>query len=272
MCAHREGPVSASDTLHQARLARGAGDVSRCLLLSAAATQEARDERDHDTAFLAACMPGKLFAFRGEAGESLGYLRMALQVALDKGLTQRLPEIYHDLFISSRDAENDEKARKFYGCALRLYLDINPGNRRITALVADEAESRFMREPSTENAADAMQAWRGVPASLKGAQERFLSGCSLATSAAWLGIECRYEDGLSAMEEAFPDLPNYEGVALGFAHAATGALRMREYPRALSLADRAVSIDTARGEVVAAARAEEVRIAALAERQTVAYL
>lgn len=260
--------MSASGTLAQARLARGAGDVNRCLLLSAAALQEARDEADHDTAFLAACMPGKLFAFRGEPRDALGYFRMALEAALTHGLTRRLPECYHDLFIASRDAENDDAARKFHGCALRLYLDIDPSNRRITALVADEAESRFMREPDTESAADAMQAWRGVPASLKGAQERFLSGCSLATSAAWLGIECRYNDGLNAMEAAFPDLPNHEGVALGLAHAATGALRARDYPRALSLADRAVSVATARGETVAVARAGEVRVAALAERMT----
>lgn len=234
--------------------------------------QEARDEGDADAAFLAACMPGKLYLYRGEPRDALGHLRMALDVALTHGLTRRLPEVFHDLYVACRDAENDAKAKRYFGCAMELYLDTDPGNRRITALVADEAESRFMREPSSENAADAMQAWRGVPASLKGAQERFLSGCSLAASAAWLGIECRYNDGIEALELAYPDLPNHEAASLGLSHAASGALRMREYPRALCLADRAVSVATARGETVAVARAEEVRCAALAERQKAAYL
>lgn len=233
--------------------------------------QEARDEGDHDTAFLAACMPGKLYLYRGEPRDALGHLRMALDVALSHGLTRRLPEVFHDLYITCRDAENDAKAKRYFGCAMELYLDTDPGNRRITALVADEAETRFMREPTQENAADAMQGWRGVPASLKGAQERFLSGCSLATSAAWLGIECRHNDGMEALELAYPELPNHEAVSLGLCHAATGALRMREYPRALSLAGRALSVATARGEVVAAARAEEVRSLALAERSAHAF-
>lgn len=245
--------------------------MNRCLLLSAAAMQEARDERDWESEYLASVVPGHMYLRRGEARDALGHLRMALDVALAHGLTQRLPEAFHDLFVGARDAESDGRAKRFFGCAMELYLDLDPGNRRITALVADEAESRFVREPNVESAADAMQAWRGVPASLKGAQERFLSGCSLATSAAWLGIECRYNDGLEALEKAFHGLPNHEGAALGLAHAATGALRMREYPKALALADRAVSIATARGETVAVARANEVRCAALAERQPLAY-
>jgi tetratricopeptide (TPR) repeat protein len=266
--------MSATETLAEARKARGAGDVQRCLLLAAACVQEARDEGDHDTAFLAACTPGALYSYRGEPNDALGHYRYALDVALSHGLTHRLPEVYHDLFAMSKDAGNFERGKRFFTTAMELHLDMNPGNRRITALLADEADGRFTCEPSAETAHDSLEAWRGVPGSLSGAKERFFAGCGVAAVAAWLGegYAGRYKGALGALEAAFPDLPNHEGVALGFTHAATGAQRAHDFPRALQLADRAIRVATERGESGLLAKARAVRSDVLAEQSRSAYL
>lgn len=262
---------TATETLEAARDARSAGDIDRCLTLSAAAQSLASDEHDADTAYLSARNPGRMFAIRGEHELAAAYFNEALHVALAGGLTLRLPQIYHDLFVSNRDL-GSEAAKRYCATATELYLDLNHRNPRLTALIADAAEGRFMMNPSPETAADALQAWRAVPASLNDHAERFLAGCSMMVAAAWLGIRCRYEDGVKLVEGAFPCLPDHEGASLALAYGATGALKARDYLRASHMAAEAVRIAVARGEAVAEGRAREVLSSALAERPTPVHI
>lgn len=247
--------------------------MDSCLLLSAAAVQEARDEGDRETEFLAACTPGALYAYRAEPNEALGHYRFALAIALGHGMPIRAAECYHDLHLAAREAGNHSKAKSFFVTSLELHLDINPSNRRITGLLADEAETRFLVEPTLKNAHDALNGWRSVPGSLTGSRERFFAGCSLMVVAAWLGagFAGRYKDGIKALEESLPKLTSHEGVAFGLAHAATGALRARDFPTAEQLVERAIRIAVERGETAVREKADEVRTAVLAERPVLAY-
>jgi len=257
--------LTAVEVLSEARSARSAGDVEGCLLQSAAALGFAVDAHDAQTAFLAACMPGRMYLNRGEPENAESHFRHGLDIALYGGLAQRLPEVYHDLFVVARD-RGDEGARRYHACAMELYLDTNGNNRRISALVADAAESRFMRRPCAETAGDALQAWRSVPASIETPLERLIAGCSMMVSAAYLGIACRYKDGGELVTGAFPRLVDYEGVALALAYGAAGAVKARDFLRASYMAAEAVRIAVVRGEGVAEARAREVLGMALAER------
>lgn len=262
---------TATETLEAARDARSAGEVDRCLLLSAAAQSLARDEHDAESAFLAARMPGRMFYIRGESDTASGFFREALHIALESGLTLKLPIIYHDLYVAHRDV-GSEAAKRYCATATELYLDLNHRNPRLTALMADAAEGRFMMNPCTDTAADALQAWRSVPASLSDHSERFLAGCCMMVSAAWLSIRCRYADGVRLMEGAFPNLPDHEGASLALSYGATGAMKARDYLRASHMAAEAVRIAVARGEAIAEARAREVLAAALAERREVRHI
>lgn len=249
---------TAAETLSAARRARSSGDVDACLLLSAAAQGMAEDAHDPDTAFLAAGTPGRMYAMRGEPDEAAVYFRRALHVALSGGLTLRLPEVYHDLFVASRDARRWAAAKRYCAAATELYLDTNPRNPRMTALVADCQEGRFMRKPRPETAADALHAWRSVPASLPGATERVFAGCSMLVSAAWLGLPSRYRRGAEVLDEAYPKLDSHEGISLALSYGATGALALRDEGRAEWMARTALETALRRGERVAEERARAV--------------
>lgn len=228
--------------------------------------QEARDERDWESEYLASVVPGHMYLRRGDASNALGFYRQALDTALSRNLVRWLAPSYHDLALCCAQADSFDSAEKFGGAALRLYLDVDARSPLLTAFLADRAEARFSREPSPEHAADALLAWRSVPAVLHGARERLLAACNLLVASAWLDIRSRYHDGADALETAFAELPDRECSALALAHASTGAAKMCDYPRALSWANRAVLIATERGELSALARAEEARHLALAER------
>lgn len=264
---------TATETLEAARDARSAGEVDRCLLLSAAAQSLATDEHDTDTAFLAACVPGRLYLSRAEPEEAVPFYREALEVALSGGRTIRLPQIYHDLYLACRDSGSfDAPAKRYCATAFELYHDLNPRQPRLAGLMADQAEARFMARPCPETAADALQQWRALPTSLQGAAERFFAGCNAMVSAAWLGLHTRYRGGVETMSAAMEELSGHEGVALGLSHAATGSLKIGDYPRALRLAESAVRIARERGEGIVEARAAEVRDAALAERPAALHI
>lgn len=257
---------TAVETLAAARAARSAGDAEGCALLSAASLSLAQDEHDADTAFLAASTPGHFHIYRGEPELAEDHFRHGLNVALSGGLTLRLPMAYHDLHNAARESRNNESARRFFATAVELHLDLNPRNPRLTALLADAALSAFVQRPNADTAADALQAWRAVPASLAGSSERFLSGCYMMAAAAWLGIDSRYRDGFQRIEESYPQMDSYEGASLALSFAATAATNIRDYPRAAYMAERAFSIAVARGERIAAEQARFVLDAALAER------
>lgn len=228
----------------------------------------AKDERAHDVAFLAACAPGRLYASRGEPREASGWYRQALDVALEYGLTRRLPECYHDLYVTSRDGGEGEASRRYFATATELYLDTFGRHPRIVALYADAAEARFMRAPSQETAADALLQWRSFSASVASPADKFLGGCSIMVAAAWLGMWSRYNDGVRMMEEAYPLLPDHLAVSLMLSQAAGGALKARDFPRGLSLAQEALRVASVRGEAIAEGVAREMIRAALAERES----
>ena len=262
-------PQTAAQTLAEARSARARGDVNACLRLSALTMDRAAEERAPDMAFLAACAPGRLFVTRGEPAEAIGWYRYALDVAMEGGLTRRLPEVFHDLFAASRDKGDTEQARRYFSTSVELYLDAHAGNPRLVALYADAAEGAFMRRPTTETAADALLQWRSFSAANASHADRFLGGCSIMAAAAWLGIRSRYDAGVALVGESFPFLPDLLGVSMALLHGAGGALRARDYPRAADMASEALRIAGERGEVVAESKARDVLSAALAEQEHV---
>lgn len=263
---------TAADTLVEARAARSCGDVDACVRLAVLTMDKAKDERAPDVAFLAACAPGRLYASRAEPHEATGWYRTALEVALEYGLTRRLPECYHDLHVVSRDDGETAQARRYFSTATELYLDVSAGHPRLVALYADASEAAFMRQPSPETAADALLCWRSFSAALAAPADRFLGGCSIMVAAAWLGLRGRYWDGVALMEDAYPRLPDHLGVSAALLHAASGSLKARDYPRGLALAQEALSIARVRGEGIVEAKARETIKAALAERESAGLL
>ena len=247
-----------------ARFARGIGDVDGCLTLAACAERQARDDHEYDLAFLAACVPARMYLRRCEADLAVAHYRNAHDLALCHGLAHRLGEVQHDLYISCRDAGNDTAALAYYGKATECYLERS--DPRIAGLLADRAEGRFMAVPSAETASAAMEHWRALPCTMPGIVERFFAGCNLMTAAAWLGSGKRYRDGLAMVEDAFPSLPSHEGAAAGLADAATGALTAKDFPTGLRLSESALSIARERGEAIVMQKALLARDAALAEK------
>lgn len=260
--------LTAVETLDECRSARARGDVDTTLRLSAAAQSLAADEEAWEVEFWAATAPGVMHMGRAEPGEAVGHFRNALDVALHRGLTSLLGSSYHNLYLAARDSESTStvSARRYRAASFELYRDVNPRNPRIVALMADWAEDNFSRNRSAETASDALQHWRACPPSLPGPKERMLAACNMVVAAAWLGIRPRYRDGMFALDAALADLDDRECTSVALAHASTGAARMRDYARAVSLAETALRIAVARSEPVAEERAREVLDAALAER------
>lgn len=257
---------TASETLQAARTARARGDVDGCLRLSTSAASKAGDEGDWSTAFWAMLAPAAMHMGRAEPEDALGHYRNALDVALEHGLCKLLGESYHGLYLAARDCRNDPQSRRYRATSFELYRDTNSRNPRLVALMADWAEEAFDLNPCPETAADALQHWRACPTSLPGPKERMLAACNLVVASAWLNLRPRYREGLSALESAFGELPDHEYAAVALAHASTGAARMKDYPRAASLAERALRIAVERQEGIPEMRAREALSVALADR------
>jgi tetratricopeptide (TPR) repeat protein len=258
--------LTASETLAEARDARARGDVDVCLRLSVSALSQAEEDGDGETAFWSATAPGVMHLNRAEMDPARGHFWNAVQIALERGLTHLLGNSYHNLYLSAREGPDGTSTRRYKATAFELYRDVNPRSPRLAALMADWAEEEFVRRPSTDTAAGALQHWRACPSSLPSPRDRMLAACNQIVAAAWIGLPVRYREGLSALDRAFSSLPDHESAALALAHAATGSLRMRDYPEAASLAERALSIAAERQEGVLEVRAREVLNAALAER------
>lgn len=259
--------MSALETLNLARAARGEGDVDRCVMLSAAALQDATDEGDGETAWNAAIAPGRAYLNRGEANEALGYFRWALDVAGRMGLTYRLANSYHWLSLASREAGNDDACRRLAGTALELY-HMNPRDRHMANLVADLALADFERYPSAENAAYCVQTFRAAPVSVPTPINRLFSAANVMLTAATLGVRCRYRDAAEALESTFAVLPDHEGVAQALVQGAKGAAAALDYPLSATLCERAELIAETRGELRMLEMAREVKESALAEKAT----
>jgi tetratricopeptide (TPR) repeat protein len=262
--------MSALETLNLARAARGAGDVDRCVMLSAAALQDATDESDGETAWNAAIAPGRAYLNRGEASESLGYFRWALDVAGKMGLVRHLAPSYSWLHLASREAGNEVAARRFAATSLDLFRDFDARSGYFAGLVADMALHEFERKPTPENAAHAVQCFRAAPHSIADPFVAFLSAANVMRASAVLGLRCRYEPADEALDFLQASLPSNEGVALVLVQAATGAVLMREYERGAVLAERAERLGEQRDEPHVLDRIREVKDAALAERAVAA--
>lgn len=258
------------ETLGMARLARAIGDAGGCLSLSEAAERQALDEREYDAAFLAACVPARMYLRRCEPALAVAHYRNAQALALSHGLSNRLGEVAHDLYIAARDAHSEAAAREYYGKAAETYLERR--DPRVSGLLADRADAKFTANPSRETAANAVEHWRALPCTLPGDVERFFAGCNLMVAAAWLGWERRYREGLAMVEDAFVCLPSHEGAAAGLTDAATGALKAEDYPTGARLAEGAVRIARERGEGIVEEGARGVLSDALAERSSARQL
>lgn len=256
---------TASETLIDARAARARGDVDGCLRLSVLAMDKAKQQGDTVTEFWACIAPGVMHLGRGEPHEAAGYFRFALDTALRRGLTGLLGAAYHDNYLAARDAGELHEAKRFRAVAFEIYRDTDARNPRIAGLMADWAEEGMMYRPSEETAAFALQSWRACPASLPGPKERLVAACNLVVASAWLRLWPRYRDGMLSLETSLADLADDENVSIALSHACTGVVRMKDYQRAIRLAESAVRIAGARGEHVAEQRAREVLGVALAE-------
>ena len=263
--------MNAVETLSAAREARAAGSLNLCLLLCAACLQRVRDEGDPEAEFWTFTCMGNAFVARGEPESGLAYLRLARDVALEGGLTPRLCVAYHNLFIGERDAHRGKAAKRHAGVALTLYRDTGRNHAGIAALTADMAEADLTESPSLENAAHALQCWRGASTLADSTRERMVVACNWMTAASLLRLDERYVSAADLLDRALLEHGASEYAAVCMTTGARAALRMRDFERASALAQGAVSVAGIRGETVWLAQAEEVRSAALAGRQAPAY-
>lgn len=258
--------MPALETLNLARGARAVGGIERCSTLAAAALSEATHEHDHETAYHAAACVGRAYVGRGEPDLALGHYRHALDLVLTHGLTQWIPNAYHDLGLALRETGARRQWKEKAAVAFQVYRDQNPRAPGITGIIADLAQDAFEHDPADrDKAAYALQAWRAVPASMDVPHYRLNAAANQMAAATTLGVRSRYDAARDALERFFGCLPDHEHAALTLAHAGRAACRMSEYEDAAVLGERALLIGEGRGELRAVEHAQLVIEAANAE-------